>query len=66
MSGFDVAIWIYPAIGLVTFVVEFRQYDDRRKWVVLLMPLLFINLLWPWMLLANVTDRAGKTRHGGS
>ena len=43
MSGFEVAIWIYLVIGLVVFVVEFRQYDDWRKWIALPIPLLFIT-----------------------
>jgi hypothetical protein len=66
MSGFEVAIWIYLVIGLVVFVVEFRQYDDWRKWIALPIPLLFITFLWPWVLLANVTDRTRKARRNGS
>ena len=66
MSGFDVAIWIYLGIGLVIFVVEFHKYDDWRKWIALPIALLFITFLWPWVLLANVTDRTRKTRRGGS
>ena len=62
MSGLEVGIWIYLVIGLVIFVVEFRQCDDRRKWIVLPIPLLFVTFLWPWVLLANVTDRTRKTR----
>ena len=66
MSGFDVATWIYLVIGLIIFVVEFRQFDDRRKWIVLPIPLLFITFLWPWVLLANVTDITRKTRRDES
>jgi hypothetical protein len=66
MSGFEVAIWIYLVIGLVVFVVEFRQYDDGRKWIVLPIPLLFITFLWPWVLLANFTDLTRKIRRDGS
>jgi hypothetical protein len=66
MSGFEIAVWIYLMIGLVIFVVEFRQYDDRRKWIVLPIPMLFITFLWPWWVLVNVTDRTRKSRRDGS
>jgi hypothetical protein len=64
MSKFDIATWIYLSIGLVMFVVEFRKYDDRRKWIILPIPLLFITFLWPWLLIVNITDRTKSTRKG--
>ena len=66
MSGFEVAVWIYLVIGLVIFVVEFCRFDDRRKWIVLPISLLFITFLWPWWVLVNVTDRTRKSRRDGS
>ena len=47
MSLYEVAVWIYLVTGLIIFVIEFRKYDDRRKWVILPVPLLFITWLWP-------------------
>jgi hypothetical protein len=64
MSGFDAAVWIYLSIGLTLFVIEFRKYDDHRKWLILPILLLFITFLWPWLMIVNVTDRAKKTRQG--
>jgi hypothetical protein len=61
MSGIELAVWIYLGIGLVIFVIEFRKYDDNRKWIILPMPLLFITWLWPWVLIVNVTDRTKNT-----
>ncbi len=60
MSTFEFATWIYLGIGLVIFVIEFRKYDDSRKWIVLPIPLLFITFLWPWVLIVNVTDLTRK------
>jgi hypothetical protein len=62
MSKFDIATWIYLSIGLVMFVVEFCKYDDRRKWIILPIPLLFITFLWPWLLIVNITDRTRNVR----
>ena len=64
MSEFDIATWIYPTIGLVMFVIELCKYDDRRKWIILPIPLLFITFLWPWLLIVNITDRTKSIRQG--
>jgi hypothetical protein len=64
MSKFDIATWIYLSIGLIIFVVEFGKYNDRRKWIILPIPLLFITFLWPWLLIVNITDRTKSTRQG--
>ena len=61
MSGFEVAVWIYLGIGLVIFVVVFFKYDDRRKWLILPVPLLFIPFIWPWLLIINALDRTRKS-----
>jgi hypothetical protein len=64
MSKFDIATWSYLSIGLVMFVVEFCKYDDRRKWIIFPIPLLFITFLWPLLLIVNITDRTKSTRQG--
>lgn len=66
MSGFDAAVWIYLSIGLILFVIAFRKYDDHRKWLILPILLLFITFLWPWLMIANVTDRTKKKHQGES
>jgi hypothetical protein len=60
MAFFEIAIWIYLGIGFIIFVIEFRKFDDFRKWVVLPIPLLFITWLWPWVLLVNLMDLTRK------
>ena len=60
MVFFEIAIWIYLGIGFVIFVIEFRKFDDFRKWIVLPIPLLFITWLWPWVLLVNLVDLTRK------
>ena len=66
MSGFEIAVWIYLGIGLIIFVVEFFKYDDRRKWLVLPILLLFIPFLWPWLLIVNAMDLTRKSRQNKS
>ena len=60
MVFFEIAIWIYLGIGFIIFVIEFRKFDDFRKWIVLPIPLLFITWLWPWVLLVNWLDLTRK------
>ena len=60
MVFFEIAIWIYLGIGFIIFVIEFRNIDDFRKWIVLPIPLLFIIWLWPWVLLVNWVDLTRK------
>jgi hypothetical protein len=60
MAFFEISIWIYLGIGFIIFVIEFRKFDDFRKWIVLPIPLLFITWLWPWVLLANLLDLTRK------
>jgi hypothetical protein len=62
MTGFEIVVWIYLVIGLAIFVVVFYKFDDRRKWLMLPVPLLFIPFIWPWLLLINALDRARKSR----
>ena len=56
MVFLEIAIWIYLGIGFIIFVIEYRKFDDFRKWIVLPIPLLFITWLWPWVLLVNWMD----------
>ena len=60
MVFFEIAIWVYLGIGFIIFVIEFRNIDDFRKWIVLPIPLLFIIWLWPWVLLVNWVDLTRK------
>ncbi|MCP4766372.1 MAG: hypothetical protein GY875_08875 [Gammaproteobacteria bacterium] len=60
MAIFEIAIWIYLGIGFIIFVIEFRKFDDFRKWIVLPIPLLFVTWLWPWVLLVNRVDLTRK------
>ena len=60
MVFFEIAIWIYLGIGFIIFVIEFRKFDDIRKWILLPIPLLFITWLWPWVLLVNRVDLTRK------
>ena len=60
MVFFEIAIWIYLGIGFIIFIIEFRKFDDFRKWIVLPIPLLFITWLWPWVLLVNWLDLTRK------
>jgi len=60
MSALEFVIWIYQGIGFVIFIVEFRKFDDPRKWIILPVPLLFITWLWPWVLIVNVMDLTRK------
>ena len=60
MVFFEIAIWVYLGIGFIIFVIEFRNIDDFRKWIVLPIPLLFITWLWPWVLLVNWVDLTRK------
>jgi hypothetical protein len=60
MTLFEIATWLYLGIGFVVFVIEFRNFDDSRKWIVFPVPLLFVTWLWPWVLLVDLLDLTRK------
>lgn len=60
MSLMEIATWVYLGTGFVIFVIEFRKFDDARKWIALPIPLLFVTWLWPWVLLVNLADLTRK------
>ena len=60
MNTLEFATWIYLGIGFVIFVIAFCNFGAPRKWIILPITLLFITLLWPWVLIVNVTDRTRK------